>query len=213
MSPAAELRADVDASRWITIPPGLAEPQRGIWLDLAARTAQAAAAHWDRPGDELVPHMVAHALETRGEAEGLVLQYWPPVVPGAVLVRVEVSEAPDAAATAAELRAHALARVEQFTGAALGPGYEWLHSAPLPGESEDVLIGTQHAFLDEHIMVLATLEPTLPDLFTAVIDEVRRLVRSLELTAGGAAWNSVPLPGEVGTRADLERWPSLDATP
>ncbi|QTX05520.1 hypothetical protein [Agromyces archimandritae] len=204
-----ELTAEADPARWITVPAGLVEPQRTAWLDAATATARVASAHWDRPSDELVPHMVAHALELRGPGDGLVLQYWPPVVPGAVLVRVEVSEAPDRGAVASELRAEQLSHVEQFTGARLGPGYEWVHSAPLPGEAEDLLMGTQHLFLDEGLMVLATLDATIPELFAVVVDEVRAFVRTLRLGSGEDEWHSIPLPGEVGTRADLETWPTF----
>lgn len=211
MSDATELVVRVDESRWIPIPRALEGAHRTAWLHGAVDTATRASEHWDAPADELVPQIVEHALDLRGDDE-LVLQYWPDVVPAAVLVRIEVSEAGDRGAVAARLRSEARSRVEQIASDGLGPGYEWVHSAPLPGDDTDSLIGTQYLFLDDDVMVLITLDPTLPAVFQFVIDEVREFVASVELSDRGRRWRSTALAPDVGTRRDLETWPRFEGS-
>jgi hypothetical protein len=206
------LTVHVDESRWIMIPRELAEHERAVWLDRAITTAERATAHWDPPTGDLIPQILEHALDVRGDHDGLLLQFWPDVVPGAVLVRVEVSEAADRNSVADQLRGEVLSRVEQFHSQGLGPGYEWLHSAPLPGEQDDVLIGTQYLFMDDALMVVVTLEATLPTIFSFVIEDVREFVASIELTDAGGPWRGLALSDDLGTRPDLETWPQSDAT-
>lgn len=206
-----ELTVHVDESRWITIPRDLSANERGAWIEAAVGTAERAAAHWDQPTGDLVPQIIEHALETRGDHDALVLQFWPEVVPAAVLVRISVSEAVERDGIAEQLRGELLSRVEQFPARGLGPGYEWLHSATLPGEPVDALIGTQYLFVDEAIMVVVTLDATLPTVFPFVIDEVREFVAAIELAEAGRPWRALPLPDDVGTRPDLEAWPLSDA--
>lgn len=206
-----QLTVHVDESRWITIPRDLAAVDRRAWIETAVRTAERASTHWDQPTGDLVPQIVEHALEARGNHDGLVLQFWPEGVPAAVLVRIEVSEALERNDIAEQLRGEVLSRVEQFTSRGIGPGYEWLHSAPLPGEQVEALIGTQYLFIDDEIMVTVTLDATLPTVFPFVIDDVRELVASVELTAAGHPWRALALPEDVGTRPDLEAWPHSDA--
>lgn len=204
---ATELTVHVDESRWITIPRDLAGSERAAWTATAVRTAEQASTHWDRPAADLVPQIVEHALDTRGDGDGFVLQFWPDVIPAAVLVRVDVSEAPERDAIAEQLRGEVLSRVEQFSSRGLGPGYEWLHSAPLPGAEVDALLGTQYLFIGDRLMVVVTLDATLPTVFPFVIDEVREFVAGIELTDAGRPWTARALPVDVGTRPDLEAWP------
>lgn len=206
------LTVHVDESRWITIPRDLARTERAAWIETAVRTAEQASTHWDGPAADLVPQVVEHALDTRGDRDGLVLQFWPDVVPAAVLVRIDVSEAPERDVIAEQLRGEVLSRVEQFPSRGLGPGYEWLHSAPLPGEKVDALVGTQYLFVDDELMVVVTLDATLPTVFPFVIDDVREFVASIELTDAGRPWSALALPVDVGTRPDLETWPQARAT-
>ena len=205
-----ELVVEVDESRWMALPRGLPADERPAWVAAAGARLRTATAHWPADVAELVPAVVERALELRGD-DGLVLQYWPATVPAAVLVRIAVLPSPGRSAIAAELRSAATSHVERFDGARLGPGVEWVHADVLPGAGDESLIGTQYCFADDHELVLVTFEPTLPAVFAHVVDAVRAMVRGIVRVRDGGDWHARPLAGDVGVRADLERWPAAGA--
>ncbi|MGR0319270.1 hypothetical protein [Agromyces sp. ZXT2-3] len=218
---ADELVADV-GERWVEVPPVTDAASRDAWVATTSSRVLALGAAWPGGSPDLVPSMLAHALDRRGD-DHLVLLHWPAVVPMPVTVRVSVLASPGRAAIAHALRANRAAHPEHVAGARLGPGVEWVHGDALPGAADtgagvgaaaraEHLIGTQACFADDTTMVLVTLEPTLPDLLPHVIDDVRAVTRSLGRVRGGQDWGALPLPEDAATRADVEAWPSPSET-
>ncbi|GGI48218.1 hypothetical protein BCL57_002717 [Agromyces flavus] len=205
-----ELVVEVDEARWTALPRCRTADERRAWVAAADARLTTATGHWPADVIELVPAVVGRALELRGD-DGVVLQFWPATIPAAVLVRIAVLPSPGLAAIADELRAAPTSHVERFDGARLGPGVEWVQSDVLPGADDESLIGTQYCFADDDDLVLVTLEPTLPTVFAHVVDEVRAMMRGIARVRDDGDWHARPLPGDVGVRADLERWPAAGA--
>ena len=202
----------VDEARSLVIPAGLAGAERTAWRERAVAFARAAASHWEDSTEQLIPHIIDHTLDQRGADDLLVFQLWPEDIPAPTLVRVTVYESSGIEAIAEQLRRATTSRVEQLIGARLGPGREWLHGAPLPGEETEMLIGLQSCFADEEMCILVTLDATLPDVFSRVVDDVRIIVAGMEVQIGGSPWHAVDVGVDVGTRRDLEQWPEVEGT-
>lgn len=191
--------------RWIALPAAADPAARRDWPAHASARVRALGAAWPADSAALVPDLLAHALDRRGD-EHLVLLYWPVVAPMPATVRIAVLASPGRAAIADDLRAQRAAHAEHVDGARLGPGVEWVHADALPGIDGEQLIGTQACFADDDTLVLVTLDPTLPALLPHVIEEVRELARSVVRLRGGVDWTALPLPEDVAARADLETW-------
>ncbi|WP_344377994.1 hypothetical protein [Agromyces tropicus] len=203
---AGELVADL-GPRWLVVPAGIGADDRDAWVRSNVDRVRALGEDWPADAAELVPALLAHAVDRRGE-DHLVLTFWPSVVPLPATVRISVLASPGRAAIADELRARPTSRAEHVDGARLGPGVEWVHADALPGERGEQLIGIQACFADDETMVLVTLDPTLPALLPHVADPVRELARTVERVRAGHPWVARPLPEGVGTRSDRETWPA-----
>lgn len=200
----------VDEARTLVIPAGLEGVERAAWRERAVAFARAAASHWEDSTDQLIPDIIDYTLDQRGADDMLVLQLWPNDIPVAALVHVSVHESPGIDEIGALLRAATTSRVEKLIRAQLGAGREWLHGATLPGAETETLIGLQSCFADDDLMIVVTLDATMPDIFSRVVDEVRTIVASMEIYVGGDPWHAMDVGADVGTRRDLELWPEVD---
>ena len=200
----------VDEARTLVIPAGLEGVERADWRERAVAFARTAASHWEDSTEQLIPDIIDYTLDHRNAGDMLVLQLWPNDVPAAALVRVSVHESPGIDEIGALLRAAKTSRVEQLIRAKLGSGREWLHGASLPGEEAETLIGLQSCFADDDVMIVVTLDATLPDIFSRVVDEVRTMVAGMEIHVGDDPWHALDVGADVGTRRDLELWPEVE---
>ncbi|ROR65993.1 hypothetical protein [Agrococcus jenensis] len=202
--------AHADADRCIVLP-HLDQPlDREAWLDAATEAGVAASAHWELTEPAFVRATVEHALSKRAPQDVLALQLWPDDAPIAGVVRVSTHDAEGLEAVAARLASSGAARIDRIDGA-MGAGCEWLHLAPIPGESEDGLVGWQAVFAGDEVDVLVTLEPTVPQLLPALLDDARALAADLVIEVDGRPMRALALPERLGLEVGESWAPEDDA--
>lgn len=191
----AHAHADVD--RCIPLP-HLDEPlDREAWLDDATRIAVAASAHWALDDADFIRSTLEHALSQRAPQDVLALQLWPADAAIAGVVRVSAHDAEGLDAVAARLESSGAARIDSVEGA-MGAGCEWLHTAPIPGDGQQGLLGWQAVFAGSDVDVLVTLEPTVPQLVPALLDDARALAMDLVIEVDGRPMRALDLPQRLG---------------
>ena len=201
-----ELLLDAPVPWALPLPRDLVGDERAAWPARAADDAAASAAHWPAEAVELLPAILEHALDSRGD-EGLVLFLLSPTAPACATLRIAVLPSPGRAAVARDLRAAPrTALVTRIEGAGLGDGAEWVHGAPMPGGSGEQLAGLQWCFAGDDELVLATLDPVPPPMLAHVVDLARELVSGLRRVRDDGDWLAPALPEGVGFRTG-EAWP------
>jgi hypothetical protein len=206
-----ELLVDAPGPWWLPLPRGLDGEARTTWFDDAVTRATAAVAHWPEGAAELVPAILAHAIDSRGD-DGVVLLFLSPTAPACATLRLSVVSSPGVGVMADELRGATSSLVTRIDGAGLGHGAEWVHGAPLPGGTGEQLAGLQWCFADDEVLALATLDPVPPPMLAHVADAARELVLGLRRVRDDGDWLAPALPDDVGARA-AETWPDPQAGP
>lgn len=204
--PRDELLVDAPEPWGVPLPRGLDAAAGADWLDAARASTAEAVAHWPSEAVELVPAVLAHALDARGD-EGVVLLVFSPTAAACATLRVAVLPSPGLAAIADELRAATTSLVTRVDDAGLGSGAEWVHGAPLPGAAGERLAGLQWAFADDEVLVLATLDPVPPPMLAHVVVPARECVLGIRRVRDGVDWRATALPADVGARRG-ETWPT-----
>jgi hypothetical protein len=190
------------AERVLDVPTAMSPDVRERWMVDAVERAMPLAAHWGEGAEQLVPSLVAQALDAVQPEDALVLQLWPAASPVTGIVRFSIHASPGLQAVRDDLVGHPESAVTLLGEGRMGVAREWFHAEPFEDAS---IVGWQAVFADERWMVVLTLEPTLPFLLPALIDDVRVLALDTAIAIDGAPWRGADL-GDPGLAHGGEEW-------
>ena len=201
----AVLAIDPDPARWLVLPP-LGAPT-DAWIDASLERLR----HHEGFEAEAYRGMLEHALALRSEDDTWTLQWWPgpPIINTVVHVVALDSEdrwaMPAIAAGIPFVDAPAIDVVDHVD---LGRGIELRGRIASDLEGISHLGVLAHAYADGRSWIGVVTEPTLPAIATALLHDLRVLVRSLHVEGAwaGARLEALPEAELVRRAAEQGEW-------
>lgn len=173
------------------LPGWLGQPARvddvDAWVDEAVQQLRASWGEaWTAESENVVAQLLRLGLEARPPEAALAFQLWPIAAPLVCHVQVSFGERPSGFV----LGPHDGVLYE---ASGVGFGVQRVERAELSAQGGE-LVGTNIVFLAEEAAVIARLEPTLPEIFAAVLPAFHRFVQTLQLIGpdGRARVSSIP---------------------
>ncbi|MDQ1215225.1 hypothetical protein [Microbacterium arborescens] len=197
---AGQWRVDATSEQggWLLLPADVADVD--AWVsDSLAQLRDGWAERWDASGDQAAAELLRAGLASRPEEAALAFQLWPAPAPLVGHAFVAFGTAPE--------------------GFVLDPGAGLVYSAermgvgiqrPTTVDAGDVdLVGLDFLFIAGDVVVHASLQPTIPELFALLVGSFHSFVQTLALVGPDGVPVVASLPS--GFAAD-ERWPDTVPT-
>jgi hypothetical protein len=171
---------------WLMLPDGLERDAREPWVAEAAAELRAAWGElWQPEHDDVVPRLLAQALDDRAASPSIaVFQVWPIFAPVAAMCRITV--VPTAVAPPWREMGGVLQPIE---AAGLGAGLQWTHGSEmtLPDGSTIDMVSVHFAFDDGETTVIVGVDETLAALFVRMQPGLRGMLDTVRVERAGGS--------------------------
>ena len=186
-----------DVAGWLDLPAHVDSVDE--WVEAQAGELRAAwGSAWRDDQSAAVAGLLRGALAARPDDAALAFQLWPVPAPLVTHVRASFGARP------AGLRLGPGDGV-LYEAAGLGFGVQALRQVRVDDAGLD-LIGIEIAFLGEDAAVVASLEPTIPELFAMVVGQFHAFVQTLEFQGPDGRAIVAPAPAEFLDAAPDATW-------
>ena len=170
----AQLRVTSDVPGWVSVPePGTAEA-RATWIDdQIAAFRGSGEVEWNEGLEQYLRVLLDLAVDRWRDEDTLVFQVWPSAVPACVFVHFAVGHLP------AEVPRPGPGDGLFYDSEGVGPGVQIPVVEQLP---EGEAIGIRFLFTRGEQALVVDVEPTAPELLTALMPGLHSALQSLEVT-------------------------------
>ncbi|CAN5139464.1 hypothetical protein BH09ACT3_BH09ACT3_06820 [soil metagenome] len=208
------IQLSYEDSKWLEVPrsfPTATDETQQAWED---RIILGMRQTWDMSHDQelMARGGLKHGVERVQPEDSITLQFWPLAAPANVIVHVTVGVlAEGEQMDAVPLQSGTYVGVpviDPFTTSSLGDGLEVRYLAAIESDTPLALGGINYLFRNESAYVTVVAEATLPMLVGLLLEPLREVVRSIQVTdVAGGRWEPATLdPTVITSISSKERW-------